>query len=114
IFGAIPTDDVPLAFAGLLVPVVAGFLAGVAVRPALQRALDGVRPATVAVTAVGGGLFGALLLGLLAWAASGSAGPGRLVDVGPSPVAAALAALAELVPAIALGIASGGALRRRR
>lgn len=114
LFGAIPTDDVPLAFAGLLVPVVAGFLAGVAVRPALQRALDGVRPATVAVTALGGGLFGALLLGLLAWAASGSAGPGRLVDVGPSPVAVALAALAELVPAIALGIASGGALRRRR
>lgn len=114
LFGAIPTDDVPLAFAGLLVPVVAGFLAGAAVRPALQRALDGVRAATVVVTAVGGGVFGAVLLGLLAWAASGSAGPGRLVDVGPSPVAVGLAALVELVPAIALGIASGGALRRRR
>jgi hypothetical protein len=114
IFGAIPTADVPLAFAGLLVPVVAGFLAGVAVRPGLQRALDGVRAGTIAVTAFGGGLVGAVLLGLLAWAASGSAGPGRLVDVGPSPVAVGLAALAELVPAIALGIFSGGALRRRR
>jgi hypothetical protein len=114
LFGAIPTADVPLGFAGLLVPVVAGFLAGVAVRPALVRALDEVRWQTVLVTGFAGGLVGAVFLGLLAWAAAGSAGPGRLVDVGPSPVAVALAALVELVPAIALGIASGGALRRRR
>ncbi|CAN5571481.1 hypothetical protein BH09ACT4_BH09ACT4_20210 [soil metagenome] len=46
LFGAIPTADFPLGFAGLLVPVVAGFLAGVAVRPALSRALDGVRLAS--------------------------------------------------------------------
>jgi uncharacterized protein DUF6350 len=114
LFGAIPTADVPLGFAGLLVPVVAGFLAGVAVRPALQWALDGIRWQTVLVTAVAGAVVGAVLLGLLAWAAAGSAGPGRLIDVGPSPVAVGLAALAELAPAIALGIASGGALRRRR
>lgn len=114
LFGAVPTADVPLAFAGLLVPVVAGFLAGAAVRPALARALDGVRLPTVLATALGGGAFGALLLGLLAWASSGSAGPGRLVDVGPSPWAVGLATFAELVPAIALGIASGRALRRRR
>ncbi|MEO8262058.1 MAG: DUF6350 family protein [Pseudolysinimonas sp.] len=114
LFGAIPTADVALGFAGLLVPVVAGFLAGVAVRPALVRALDEVRWQTVVVTGFAGGLVGAVLLGLLAWSAAGSAGPGRLVDVGPSPVAVALAALVELAPAIALGIASGGALRRRR
>jgi hypothetical protein len=114
LFGAVPTADLPLAFAGLLVPVVAGFLAGAAVRPSLARALDTVRLPTVLATALAGGIFGALLLGLLAWASAGSAGPGRLIDVGPSPWAVGLATLAELVPAIALGIASGGVLRRRR
>jgi hypothetical protein len=110
ILGAVPTADVPLAFAGLLVPVLAGFAAGVAVRPALMRALDGLRPAIVAATGLAGGVVGALLLALLSWAASGSAGPGRLVDVGPSPVAVGFAALVELAPAIAVGIAVG---RRR-
>lgn len=114
LFGAIPTADVALGFAGLLVPVVAGFLAGVAVRPALARALDGIAPVTVVLVGVGGGLAGAVLLGLLAWAASGSAGPGRFADVGPDPWAVGLATLAELAPAIALGVASGGAFRRRR
>jgi hypothetical protein len=113
LFGAVPTADLALGFAGLLVPVVAGFLAGVAVRPALARALDGVRLPTVLGTALAGGAFGGLLLGLLAWASSGSAGPGRLVDVGPSPWAVGFAVLAELTPAIALGIVSGGVLRRR-
>ncbi|HTL40805.1 MAG TPA: DUF6350 family protein [Pseudolysinimonas sp.] len=110
VLGAVPTADFPLAFAGLLVPVVAGFVAGVAVRPALARALDGIRPPAVLLTGVLGGAVGAVLLALLAWAASGSAGPGRLSDVGPSPVAVGFAALLELAPAIAVGLAVG---RRR-
>jgi hypothetical protein len=110
LFGAVPTADVPLGFAGLLVPVIAGFLAGVAVRPALARALDGVPSVALLLTALGGGAFGAVLMALLAWAAAGSAGPGRLADVGPSPLAVGLATLAELAPAIAVGIAAG---RRR-
>ena len=112
ILGALPTADLPLAFAGLLVPVVAGFLGGVAVRPALARALDGVRAPAVLLVGLGGGIVGAVLLGLLAWASAGSAGPGRLVDVGPSPVAVGLVALLELAPAIALGVASGAVIRR--
>ncbi|MEZ5189476.1 MAG: DUF6350 family protein [Schumannella sp.] len=114
IFGAVPTGDLAFGFAGLLVPVVAGFLAGAAVRPAIERALGAVRPGGLLLTAVAGGAAGAVLLGALAWASAGSAGPGRLVDVGPSPWAVGFAALAELVPAIALGLASGGALRRRK
>ena len=114
IFGALPTGDSPLAFAGLLVPVVAGFLAGVAVRPALTRALDGVRLPAVLIVGLGGGVVGAILLGLLAWASAGSAGPGRLADVGPSPVAVAIVALLELAPAIALGLVSGAVLPRGR
>jgi hypothetical protein len=114
IFGSLPTGESSLAFAGLLVPVVAGFFAGVAVRPALSRALDGVRLPAVLLVGLGGGVAGAVLLGLLAWASAGSAGPGRLVDVGPSPVAIALVALLELAPAIALGVGSGAVLPRRR
>ncbi len=112
VFGALPTADLPLAFVGLLVPVLAGFLAGVAVRPALARALEGVRLPAILIVGFGGGIAGAALLGLLAWAASGSAGPGRLADVGPSPVTVAFVALIELVPAIALGVASGSAFPR--
>jgi hypothetical protein len=114
LFGAIPTADVALGFAGLLVPVVAGFLAGAAVRPSLSRALDGVRAPAILLTGLGGGVAGAVLMALLAWAATGSAGPGRLIDVGPSPVAVGLATLIELAPAIALGVASGAVLPRRR
>ena len=112
VLGALPTADFPFAFAGLLVPVVAGFLAGVAVRPALSRSLDGVRLPAILIVGFGGGIAGALLLGLLAWASSGSAGPGRLADVGPSPVAVAVVAMIELVPAIALGVASGAVFPR--
>lgn len=114
IFGALPTGESAIAFAGLLVPVVAGFLAGVAVRPALARALEGVRLPAVLLVGLGGGVTGALLLGLLAWASAGSAGPGRLADVGPSPVAVAFVALLELAPAIALGLASGAVIPRGR
>jgi len=63
---------------------------------------------------LGGGLVGAVVMGLLAWAATGSAGPGRLTDVGPSPIAVALVLLLELAPAIAAGVASGAVLPRRR
>jgi hypothetical protein len=114
IFGALPTGDFAFAFAGLLVPVVAGFLAGAAVRPALARALEGVRLPAVLLVGLGGGVTGAVLLGLLAWAAAGSAGPGRLIDVGPSPLAVGLVALIELAPAIALGVASGAVIPRGR
>ena len=113
IFGALPTGESSLAFAGLLVPVVAGFFAGAAVRPALARALDGVRLPAVLLVGLGGGVAGAVLLGLLAWASAGSAGPGRLADVGPSPVAVAVVALLELAPAIAIGLASGAVIPRR-
>ena len=68
----------------------------------------------ILIVGLGGGAAGAVLFGLLAWASAGSAGPGRLVDVGPSPIAVALVALLELAPAIAIGIASGAVLPRGR
>lgn len=114
VFGALPTGDHAFGLAGLLVPVVAGFFAGAAVRPALVRALEAVPPLVVAGVAVGGGVAGGLVMGFLAWISAGSAGPGRLVDVGPDPVAVGLAAALEFAIAIGLGLASGAFVPKRR
>ena len=110
VFGALPTGDSAFGFAGVLVPVVAGFLAGVAVRPALARALDDVGPLTVLVVAAGGGVVGGALTGFLAAASGGAAGPGRLVEVGPDPVAVGLVAALELAVAIGIGLAAASRL----
>ncbi len=116
LLGAIPTGDLAFVFAGLVVPVVAGFLAGVAARPALGRTLadhEGPRWPALAATGLGGGLVGGLLMGLLAWAAAGSAGPGRLVQVGPDPVAVGAATALEIGIAALVGVATSGRLIRR-
>jgi hypothetical protein len=113
VFGALPTGDSAFGFAGMLVPVVAGFLAGVAVRPALVRALRYVGAVTVLGVAAGGGVAGGLLTGFLAAASGGAAGPGRLVEVGPDPVAVGLIAAAEFAAAIGIGLAAASRLPSR-
>jgi len=50
------------------------------------------------------------VLGLLTWAASGSAGPGRLGEVGASPLLVGLIAALEIAVAVTLGLLSS---RRR-
>jgi hypothetical protein len=110
VFGALPTDDSAFGFAGVLVPVVAGFLAGVAVRPALARALGYLGPVVVLGVVAGGGVVGGLLMGVLAAASGGAAGPGRLVEVGPDPVAVGLVAAAEFAVAIGIGLAAASRL----
>ena len=105
VLGAMPSGDLAFGYLGLLVPVVAGFLAGAAVRPGLVRQLEGRRWPWMIGTAVLGGAFGGLLLGLLAAASAGSAGPGRFADVGPDALAVGLAAGVEFFLAIGLGLA---------
>lgn len=107
LLGALPHGDLAWGFLGLIAPVVVGFLAGIAARrrlhaPSLVRAL---------ATGVGIGLGAGLVTGLLCWFAAGSAGPGRLVDVGPDPLLnGALAALEIGVGALlGLAVASRGA-----
>jgi hypothetical protein len=116
LLGALPTGDLAFGFAGLLVPVVAGFLAGTAVRPLLTRALDKADaphlPGLVA-TALGGGVFGGLLLGVLAAVSGGAAGPGRFQHVGPDALAVGLAAALEFAVAIGIGLAASSRLPRR-
>ncbi len=114
VLGAVPTGDPAFGFAGLLVPVVAGFLAGVAVRPTLARALGGrVSLRALAATALGGGVVAGAVFGLLAAASAGAAGPGRLAHVGPDPLAVGLAAALEFAIAIGLGLLAGARLPRR-
>jgi hypothetical protein len=105
--GALPAGDLAFGFAGLLVPVVAGFLAGALLWPRLAPALAraGAAPMRwIVATGLGMGVVGGLLLGLLALVASGSAGPGRLVQVGPDPLVVGLWAALEIGLAALLGL----------
>lgn len=113
VFGALPTGDWAFGFVGVLVPVVAGFIAGVAVRGALVRALGHLAPLTVLGVATGGGAVGGLLTGFLAAASGGAAGPGRLVEVGPDPIAVGLVATLEFTLAIGIGLAAASRLPSR-
>src|SRR5690606_25003261 len=117
LLGALPPGELAFGYVGLAVPVVAGFLAATAVRPALVRAIgDGSRLAWSALVAVAGGVAGGLLLGVLAAASAGGLGPGRFSQVGPDPLAVGLAAALEIAIGLGLGFAAAavpGRLRRR-
>lgn len=108
LLGALPTGDFAFGFLGLLVPVLAGFLVGVAIRPRLLRVLgDAPRARMLAVAGLGVALSSGVVLGLLAWASAGSAGPGRLVDVGPWPLLVGAFAALEIGVAATLGLFAG-------
>jgi hypothetical protein len=112
--GALPAPGaLGWGFLGLLVPVLAGFFIALAVRPRLARDL-GPRASVRSFFTVGLaiGIVGGILLGLLAWASAGSAGPGRLADVGPSPwIVGGFAAL-EIGVAAMIGLLAGRPSRR--
>src|SRR5690554_546375 len=106
-FGALPTGELSWGFLGLLVPVLAGFFAGLLVRRAL--AVRGGGPVGVrrlVAAGLGVGLVAGILLGLLAWFSAGAAGPGRLVEVGPNPWLVGLFAALEIGVAAAVGLLS--------
>lgn len=111
ILGAVPVEAPAWGFLGILVPVLAGFAAGLAIRPALQTALgERAGLGIQLVTGVSIGVVGGALLGLLALASGGPAGPGRLVDVGPDALLVGACAALEFGVAATLGILAG---RRR-
>ncbi len=99
--GAIPSGGLAFGFVGLLVPVIAGFLAGAVSGPALRRQVSG---APLLTSGLAIGIVGGLILGLLAWASGGAAGPGRLAQVGPDPWAVGGVAALELGLAASFGL----------
>jgi len=114
IFGALPAPGaLGWGFLGLLVPVLAGFFVALALRSRLVRDL-GPRASVRSFLAAGlaSGVVGGILLGLLAWASAGSAGPGRLVDVGPSPWLVGGFAALEIGVATVIGLLAGRPSRR--
>lgn len=105
ILGALPEGDFAWGFLGLLLPVIAGFLAAIVVQPRLASGIGaGHRTRWTIAAGLGIGLAGGILLGLLAWFSAGAAGPGRLVEVGPSPLAVGGFATLEIGIAAVIGL----------
>ncbi len=111
VLGALPSGDSAWGFIGILVPVVAAFLVGAWFGPGIRRRLDGY---WVIVAALAMGIVAGVALGVLAWFASGGAGPGRLVDVGPNPFAVGGWAAVECAIGATIGILAAHRLPRRR
>jgi hypothetical protein len=107
VLGALPEGELGWGFLGLLVPVLAGFLAAVLVRPTLAES----SPRRLVLVGVGIGVVAGVLLGLLAWFSAGSAGPGRLVEVGPNPLLVAAWAALEIGAAAVVGLLVTGRSR---
>lgn len=111
VFGVIPPGGYSLGLVGVLVPVLAGFLAAVLLRSTTPAGGgEGIRARLL--VALGIGVVAGVELGLLAWWSSGALGPGRLHDVGPNPWLVAGIAAAEVAVAAAIGLAAGARSRR--
>jgi hypothetical protein len=108
ILGGLPTGDLAFGFLGLMVPVLVGFFAGLAIRPRVLGEIGAApRGRWLLLAGVGIGVAGGVVLGLLAWASAGAAGPGRLVEVGPSPWLVGLFAALEIGIAAIVGLFAG-------
>ncbi|HYI32594.1 MAG TPA: DUF6350 family protein [Glaciibacter sp.] len=111
ILGALPNGTLALGFLGLLVPVLIGFLCAVVIRQRMpEQDLILSKRSTVwyfVATGAGIGVVAGVLLGLLAWASTGALGPGRLVDVGPSPLLVGALAAVEIGIAASAGLLAG-------
>ena len=110
LFGALPSGELAFGFIGLLVPVVAGFLAGTTLAPRVHGVLRGWY---LLAAGLATGVVGGMIMGLLAWASSGAAGPGRLAVVGPYPLAVGAVAALEIGIAASIGLFSALRLRAR-
>jgi hypothetical protein len=114
VFGALPQGDLAFAFIGLLVPVLAGFLSGAALRGRIVERIGPMdRLVWMLAAGVGMGVVGGAILGFLAWTSAGSIGPGRLQDVGPDPVVVGLWAALEIGVAALVGLAAASRSGRK-
>jgi len=108
IFGALPATTLSLGFLGLAVPIVAGFVSGYAARGRSESefAFADVRTRHLLrlLTPLGIGLCGGLIMSAVSWLGSGSAGPGRLAEVGPHGLLVGAVFALELIVGSALGM----------
>ncbi|MBO1266607.1 cell division protein PerM [Arthrobacter cavernae] len=125
VFGALPAGQLDLGGMALALPVVAGVLAGWWFLRAGENHFDEWLSIKVkarwftaaASTVVLGVLIGAsagLLSGALAWIARGSAGIGRLTEIGPDPLWTAVWVAAEVGIGVVIGYAAGPWLEHRQ
>jgi hypothetical protein len=125
LFAALPAGSLDYGFAALVVPVLAGTLAGwwflregenhfdewlsIKIRSRWFTAAV----STLVLGAMVGGVAGLLAAGL-AWLARGSAGIGRLTEIGPDPLRTALFVAAEVGVGVVVGYAAGPWLERQQ
>lgn len=125
VFAAVPAGSLDFAVAALVVPVLAGILAGWWFLREGENHFDEwlsikIRArwftATVSTLALGVivGSVAGLLAASVAWLASGSAGIGRLTEIGPDPLRTALFVAAEVGIGVVIGYAAGPWLERQQ
>jgi hypothetical protein len=125
VLAAIPSGPLDYAFVALVVPVLAGVLAGWWFLREGENHFDEwlsikIRArwftATVSTVVLGAltGLAAGLLTVALAWLAGGSAGIGRLTAIGPDPFWTGVWLAAEVGAGVVIGYAAGPWLERER
>lgn len=125
VFGALPTGQLDFGVVAMVLPVIAGALAGWWFLREGENHFDEwlsikikARWFTAAAsTLVLGALIGAVagvLAGALAWIARGSAGIGRLTEIGPDPLWTAVWLAAEVGTGVVIGYAAGPWLERQQ
>ena len=125
VFAALPAGSLDYGFVALVVPILAGTLAGWWFLREGENHFDEWLSIKVrarwftasASTLVVGAIIGAaagLMAGGLAWMARGSAGIGRLTDIGPDPLSTSLWLAAEVATGVVIGYAAGPWLERQQ
>ncbi|GAC1499957.1 MAG: hypothetical protein NVS2B15_22540 [Pseudarthrobacter sp.] len=125
VFAAIPSGPLDYGFVALVVPVLAGVLAGWWFLREGENHFDEwlaikvharwftATASTLALGVLIGTVAGVLAAGL-AWLARGSAGLGRLTDIGPNPLWLGLWLAAEVGIGVVIGYAAGPWLERQQ
>ncbi|KQQ82721.1 DUF6350 family protein [Arthrobacter sp. Leaf137] len=125
VLAAIPAGALDYAFVALLVPVIAGVLAGWWFLREGENHFDEwlsikvharwftATASTLVLGVLAGAAAGLLAMGL-AWLARGSAGIGRLTDIGPDPLWTGVWLAAEVGAGVVIGCAAGPWLERER
>ncbi|MFJ6028413.1 DUF6350 family protein [Pseudarthrobacter sp. NPDC092424] len=125
VLAAIPSGPLEYAFAVLIIPVLAGVLGGwwflregenhfdewLSIKVRARWFTASVSTLVLAVLA---GLVAGVLAMALAWVAHGSAGIGRLTDIGPDPFWMAAWLAAEVGVGVVIGYAAGPWLEREQ